>query len=538
VSRKKKACLHSLLKSRSLKIGGILLCVLLWSTVLLGTIVNVNAITRAGVIWGSESTGQNAQEWWGYWRKSSEEIELQQETAVSIKGMFDDNGYTGVNHQGILNPGSSRSQILSDISYYQSNYDYVAVVDFDHGVGRSDYLAAPPGEFHYMFEDNTGTIIRVSIPNPPYYMDEPHPEHGVYDNDIYYLIQPGNKIVFAFINTCWSAHTIGQGLLPPHWPSYPSRAVTLPFAWTNRLVMDKSSPDFNIEDHISDDGYRDPDYGPQVYIGFPDGSASLMQRIPYPSGTHNYKYWVEWFFDYALDSKRSVNDALDEASLLTWSKSFEESPLQEGFSAYWWPLDPQPDCTMAVYGNGEIFLKYYDPNYVSTPSVGGPTSGYMGTAYEFSASSTGPYGHNIRYMFDWGDGSPYTVTDWYPNGAIAHASHSWNSENEFDVKVKAECDNGVWSGWSSPHTIVIGDLPTLTVTAFSGQYGELYGVPVWIDYEYAGTTPYSDYVSPGSYQIEVPDNLYFTAFICYNYGSNNPLTLQITSDTNVIACYY
>lgn len=328
---------------------------------------------------------------------------------------------------------------------------------------------------------------------------------------------------------------------------FPGRAVGMPFAWTGRLVMDKSTPGFNIAQHMSDDGYGDPDCGPQVYIGFPSGSASLMQRIPYDYGVHNYCYWVVWFFTYALSQELSVNQALDAASLLTWSTLFGDRPLRNGFTAYWWNANPEtwPNCTMAVYGNGNIFLYYYEPDFVSTPSVSGPTSGYMGTAYEFSASSMDPYGHRVRYTFDWGDGSPQTVTGWYASGAVAHASHSWNSEGVFNVKVKAQCENGAWSSWSSPHTITIGNLPTLTVYAYN-QYGYPVEAPVAIDGQWVGTTPYTCKVTTGNHQIEVPNMIHIYPIVIHmfshyyydgNYNYNNPITLSITSDKTVIVYY-
>jgi hypothetical protein len=479
------------------------------------------------------------------WRKHQDEIDLQKETAIAIRCNFNNNGYTGVNHQGNL--GSTKNQILSDISYYQNNYDYLAVVDFNHGIGRTDYIhylypqwGYPFNqEFHYMFEDDNGTIW-----GPPDNQTV-HPEHGVYDTDIWPLVQD-NKIVFAFINTCLSANltsqtgnpSIGQGYLDAYPPVLPARYEGMPYAWTHRLVKDKSMQGFNIAQHISIDGYNDPDCGPQVYIGFPYGSASLMQRIPYDEGTHIYQDWVLSFFYHALDEERSVNQALNIASVNTWDKSFEESPLQgDGFKAYWWNCGNMTGSTLAVYGNGNIFLKNYEPHFVSTPVVAGPDEGYASVPYEFSACSIDPSGHDVRYTFNWGDGSE-NVTGWYDSGEVVTMSHSWSSEDVYYVKVKAQCDQGLWSSWSSLHPIAIGDFPILTVDACSIQHGTLW-VPLWIDDEYVGYTPYSCYVSGGSsHKIEVLDDLYFHVFQCYNYGYDNPLTLSITSDTTVTAYYY
>ncbi|MEM3377809.1 MAG: hypothetical protein QXV09_01995 [Candidatus Bathyarchaeia archaeon] len=352
LGRKRKI---NVLRPRVLKTGVVLLCALIASTMLFGAIATVNATTRAAIIWGSESNAAGVYP--NCWRKNSTEIELQRQAAVAIRDCFANHGYTGVNHQGNL--GSMKSQIFSDLAYYPYNYDYVAVVVFDHGVGAAPgypIILAPAGEFHYMFEDNNGTKWGPRE-NPT-----DHLECGVYDMEIYQRLPFGNKVAFAFINTCLSADTSqGQGLI--YGGGFPGRARGMPFAWTNRLVMSKSAPGFNVAQHISMDGYGDADSGSQVYIGFPSGSASLMQRIPYNTVTYTYCYWVVWFFVYALSQDLSVNQALDQASLLAWAQSFAGSPLRNGFTAYWWGMNPEtwPSCTMAVYGNGNIHLKYYTP---------------------------------------------------------------------------------------------------------------------------------------------------------------------------------
>ncbi|MCJ7559706.1 hypothetical protein MUO79_03685, partial [Candidatus Bathyarchaeota archaeon] len=156
VKQKKKLHTYNLLKRSGLKAGGILLCILISSIILFAPIATVNATTRGAAVWGSESTGA----WNNYlqksWRKSPTEVYWQRLTAANISIWFGNNGYygnNGINHQGIRNPGSSKSQILTDIMNLRNTYDYVAVVDFDHGVGGYPWYA-PPGELHYMFEDN------------------------------------------------------------------------------------------------------------------------------------------------------------------------------------------------------------------------------------------------------------------------------------------------------------------------------------------------------------------------------------------------
>ena len=487
LSRRKKSYSPKLLRRRGLQNARMLVCILLFSIVF-APIATVNATTRGAAIWGAESSGAPNPPYIS-WRKTPGEISQQSSTASSIASYFAANGYDGngigdIDRQG--NPGSEKSAILRDLSTLQSYHNYIAVVDFDHGVGGFPFPFFPYEE-HYMFEDNTGTVIGT-----PSNHTSSHWEHGVFDCDIRPIMQDG-KLIFAWINTCQSANIdrLGQGWLTSGWP-FPPRAIGLPFAWTGRLVMDKNTPGFNITLHISIDGYGNPDSGPQVYIGFPDGSAALDQRIPYDNPNANkYHFWLGYVFYYALYWDMSVNEALNQASW-SWGYNFGASPFRQGFTAVW-PMDFDGDgnytdtygagSTIAVYGNGRIHLKQYEPDYVGTPYVDGPTSGNVGIPYDFSASSMDPYEHNIRYTFDWGDGSPQTVTGWYSSGATAHASHSWGSGGAYSVTVRAQCDHGTWSSWSSPHTINIAQPVSLTI---QNNYGLDHTYPAvgtyWYDY--------------------------------------------------------
>ncbi len=43
----------------------------------------------------------------------------------------------------------------------ENSYLNTAVVDFDHGVGYNNYLQDQTGQWHYMFEDQSGPIWYV-----------------------------------------------------------------------------------------------------------------------------------------------------------------------------------------------------------------------------------------------------------------------------------------------------------------------------------------------------------------------------------------
>ncbi len=508
----KKLQYQSLLKERRIfKAGSILLCILIASTVMLGSLETASA-TRGAVVWGSESTGAGT--FPDSWRKHDIEILYQRNAAGNLSQFFGAGGYTGnngINHQGINNPGSSKNQILMDISALQNYNDYFAVVDFDHGVGRPDYAPAPPGEFHYMFEDNRGT----------YYNNDWHADGGVYDMDIYPLVDP-NKLIFAFISTCMSADlSYGQGYLDPQWPPYTGRALGMPYAWTHRYVTDKSAtPGFSINQQISNDGFSDPDWGRQVYIGFIGGSASLEQGLPLNGNP--YFYWVCSFIGHAMYNDQSVNEAMNTASLQFLGSEFLGSALHTGFTPYWWRMDGMfPPSTLAIYGNGSIHLNYYTPpsDTATAQYVSGPTTGDAYVSYDFSGFATDPYGHNIQYRFDWGDNSPYTETGWYSDGAIASASHSWSSGGYWNVRVQTRCPNGDWSAWSQPLVMNIGQpvYHWLTVEVIDSQTGYPLYPEIYIDGNYAGNGYVSMQVLEGYHSVSVSDPTWNGYLMCWGY---------------------
>ncbi|MCW4005240.1 MAG: hypothetical protein NWF04_01375 [Candidatus Bathyarchaeota archaeon] len=345
-------------------LGSALILLLITPMLMLPIAVVSAEPTRRATVWGSESTGLSG-------RKTAAEISRQQSVSQHISEYFANDGYSANNYQG---SSSIKSQILYQISNNEANYDRVAVVDFDHGVGRVDYDEAH-GEFHYMIEDNVGMTN----------WDNPDFDHLVFDMDIHNATD-GNTF-FAFINTCMSGRFVDTEVVP----TYPAgqgfndngSAVSLPFAWTHKLVNWKGFGNFTTADHMSMFGYADPDNGDYCYIGFPFGSAALDQYIE--DGCPKYWEWVEDFFWHALSFDMTINQALDEASLENFSEDFGDTALYNSFTAVWpiyrynatsnqweWQDDTGPNSTMAVYGNGNIHLYEY---FVHYPYVSSGTYG-------------------------------------------------------------------------------------------------------------------------------------------------------------------
>jgi hypothetical protein len=560
---KRKSNSHTLQKQRSLKTGGVFLCILV-AFVLLVSIATVKAEWQegGGVVWGSESYGSYNSTTGTSWRKNATEVQLQRSISNNISTYFDNNGYDGYNLQGW--GGSLKNNIINDFTIMQNNYARVAIVDFDHGVGNNLNFTGSQNEFHFMFEDDIGTYTGGQYPGTP------HPENGVYDYEIYQLTS--SKIFFAFINTCMSANLTtpsaetGQGPI-----SGTSRVRGMPFAFTHRYVM---WPDagFNVATDISSDGYYAPDDGTQCYIGFPYGSASLMQRIPYDTGQQYYR-WVDFFFYCALTYDMSIHDALDHASYDSYGTYFSDSPLREGFTCYWWNPDvpsheTQPHCTMAVYGNGNIGLKLhsltvpaYDNNnnpITANVYIDGEYRGATGGTFVVSSGSHTIHLQTSSYTFhrftDHNEfDNPITVSvtsdatvtgNYYTNPppeytlSVSYGSGGYTSLSSGDhqyapqaVTITASPDSGyIFDYWlldSVPHSenpiyVPMSSNHTLqanfrsanphwvTVNAYNQYYYTGSELPVYVDSQYVGETDYY-----GSFSALLPEGTHLIAVAEY-----------------------
>jgi len=102
-------------------------------------------------------------------------------------------------------------------------------------------------------------------------------------------------------------------------------------------------------------------------------------------------------------------------------------------------------------GNGATasvtFLYDHKPN---KPTIAGPTQGKVGVSYIYSSSTTDPDGDDVYYWFDWGDGSNTGWIGPVKSGESWSVSHSWTTQGDYAVRVKAKDQHGVESEWSDP----------------------------------------------------------------------------------------
>ncbi len=78
----------------------------------------------------------------------------------------------------------------------------------------------------------------------------------------------------------------------------------------------------------------------------------------------------------------------------------------------------------------------------------GNSTGKPNEEYTFSSSTTDPDGDSLYYLFDWGD---ETFSEWlgpFESGELVEATHSWDEEGEYQIRVMAKDDHGVQGEWS------------------------------------------------------------------------------------------
>ncbi len=95
-----------------------------------------------------------------------------------------------------------------------------------------------------------------------------------------------------------------------------------------------------------------------------------------------------------------------------------------------------------------------------------PAHGYAGVFYSYSIFAKDPDDDQIRYTFDWGDGTA-SETEFVDSGRSASQSHIWEGAGEYSVRVMAADSEGGESGWSPPIVVAISGHahPTAVISA-------------------------------------------------------------------------
>ena len=92
------------------------------------------------------------------------------------------------------------------------------------------------------------------------------------------------------------------------------------------------------------------------------------------------------------------------------------------------------------------------PSVPSKPS--GSANAFVGSSYGYTANAKDPEGDQVKYSFNWGDGST-SVTNLVPSGTSAGASHAWSKAGTYNIRAAATDSKGAASGWSSALSVTV-----------------------------------------------------------------------------------
>ncbi len=170
------------------------------------------------------------------------------------------------------------------------------------------------------------------------------------------------------------------------------------------------------------------------------------------------------FLDYAFDESISISGGGTWSDSTTWDGSSHgyNSVSEDNIMviAAIFSSNHVDDCIGATPGSGGA------PKKPSPPS--GPSEGAVDIEYEFSTKTEDPQGDDVYYLFAWGDGTDSGWLGPFPSDTQQSASHAWDTQGEFKIKVKAKDENGAESDWSNPHTIKIYEGAGVDISTIKG----------------------------------------------------------------------
>jgi hypothetical protein len=221
---------------------------------------------------------------------------------------------------------------------------------------------------------------------------------------------------------------------------------------------------------------NDPPAAPSVPSGSTSGSSgtsfSYSTKAADPDGDQ-VKYTFDWG-DETTSTTSLVSSGTAASASHSWNAAGTYSVKvmatdSKGATSTW-------SGTLAVSVTGSDSNQA--PNTPASPWGTGAT--YANQLCSYSAEATDPDGDQVKYTFDWGDGTSST-TSLVSSGTEASASHKWsvppNTITTFNAKVMATDSKGAASGWSGIRAVrVHGPVVNYPPTVASKPVGTTSGV--------------------------------------------------------------
>lgn len=212
---------------------------------------------------------------------------------------FTNVGYTCADLYG---SNTQKYIVLATAYIMEREFDYVAM--FHHGHAGKDWV---DDVLHWDYFDDDGTEM----------------QNLIWDYEVYDFTEL-SKHFFVILWACWQGDSDGY----PGYEDYKGRWVGMPDAWHH--------PCTDLD----------------CFIGFEEASMPLTQHSKHcPFAI--YYYWFNSFIHWLTYHHSTIIQALDQASRFHYSRSYYQTELHTGFTAYWPYFEPGPG-KMKIYGSPNI----------------------------------------------------------------------------------------------------------------------------------------------------------------------------------------
>jgi len=204
-----------------------------------------------------------------------------------------------------------------------------------------------------------------------------------------------------------------------------------------------------------------------VWIIKTDEEGRLLWNKTFGGGGNDYGYYVEQTDDgyIVVGSTESFgsggSDAwvikTDREGNLKWNATFGGEG-DDCFNS----IQKAEDGGFVIAGSTESFgsggsdawvIKIFVNEFPYVLNISGPTNGFQWVKYTYNVSAIDPDGNKIKFYFDWGDGS-FNWTNFVNSGDTISKSHIWENAGTYEVKVKAQDENGGESEWSFVQVVI------------------------------------------------------------------------------------
>jgi hypothetical protein len=158
---------------------------------------------------------------------------------------------------------------------------------------------------------------------------------------------------------------------------------------------------------------------------------------------------------------------------------FEPDPLLLN-TTYYWQIVARNDLQETTAGPIWSFTTASNQPPFKPKVLDGPQQAGRNITLEFLTVAPDPEGDNVYYQWDWDDGN---ISEWYGPyqfGEQTSATHHWEENGSYQIKVRAKDEGGKQSGWSNAYNVTIAS----QIEMLNCKSGYLYFVFLTFDKTY------------------------------------------------------